>query len=135
MTGTLSSRLLEAIVAREHREMSRRTIREHVTCPKCHKVVAVDGTYKAIDTEYVELSCGLDLPTDQVDLWEPTPDPEVLRFCQAHQEIVDHWVATKNALTAAKGTILAGACKVRLGAYDNVLRSLARAYGIEATDG
>jgi hypothetical protein len=59
-------------------------------------------------------------------------DPgSILRLCQAHREIVGHWQATRDALSAAEGTILAGACRVRLGAYDNVLRALASAYGIE----
>ena len=42
--------------------------------------------------------------------------------------ILDHWQATKNGLDAATGTILAGAAKVRLGAYANAVRALGLAY-------
>jgi hypothetical protein len=60
-------------------------------------------------------------------------DPaSVLRRCAADREIVDLYLATRTALEAAQGTVLAGACKVRLGAYENVLRALAEGYGLTA---
>lgn len=63
-------------------------------------------------------------------------DPaSVLRRCAADRKIVEHWQATKTALDAAEGTILAGAGRVRLGAYDNVLLALAEGYGITEEDG
>lgn len=69
------------------------------------------------------------------DFGQHEPDADlVLRLCQAHREIVEHWQATKVALDAAEGTILAGACRVRLGAYGNVLKALARAYDLDSEE-
>jgi hypothetical protein len=43
----------------------------------------------------------------------------------AWRRIIELATATQTAAAAAEGTVLAGAAKVRLGAYENVLRQLA----------
>jgi hypothetical protein len=55
------------------------------------------------------------------------PDRE-LREVMAKLRIIDHYIATQTALTAAKGTTLEAALKVRLGAYENAVRMLAAIY-------
>ena len=53
-------------------------------------------------------------------------DPaRVLADVAAHRAVLDMYHAMSVGADAAKGTILAGAAKVRLGAYGNVLRALA----------
>lgn len=54
----------------------------------------------------------------------------ILRRCAADRKIVDLYRIGLNALSVAQGTILAGACKVRLGAYEKAVRALADGYGI-----
>lgn len=125
MTDDLSTRLLEAITRREWAAREAQPGPWHIgnavdptqpcnihTVPGCRGVAYNVGW---LDAEHI--------------IWH---DPShVLRVCQAHREIVEHWQATKDALSAAEGTILAGACRVRLGAYENVLKALAGAYGLE----
>lgn len=63
-------------------------------------------------------------------------DPDsVLRLCQAHRDILTFWEATKTAVEVSDGTVLAGAARVRLGAYLKVVEALARGYGIEDGEG
>jgi hypothetical protein len=109
---------------------------------------ATDGPWLAVG-ERDEV--GVDVvPTDRTGSYVVCPDPNagmipadaehiarhdpaaVLRRCAADREIVDLYRATQTALEAAQGTVLAGACKVRLGAYENVLRALAEGYGLTA---
>lgn len=56
-------------------------------------------------------------------------DPaRVLREVAAKRQIIDMHEAMQAGVEASAGTVLAGAAKVRLGAYGNVLRALASAY-------
>lgn len=50
---------------------------------------------------------------------------QVLRTVAAHRLILDMYEAMQAGAEAAKGTVLAGAAKVRLGAYERALRALA----------
>lgn len=52
----------------------------------------------------------------------------LLDLCEAHTAILDLWRAGHNAFKAAEGTILAGAAKVRLGAYEKTVRTVGLAY-------
>jgi Family of unknown function (DUF6221) len=55
----------------------------------------------------------------------------VQRRCAADRKIIDLYRVGLDALSVAEGTILAGACKVRLGAYEKAVKALAEGYGIE----
>lgn len=65
---------------------------------------------------------------------DPTDPTTVLRHCAAHRKVVHHYEIGLDALAVAEGTILAGACKVRLGAYENVIRALAEGYDLSTDD-
>lgn len=119
MTNDLPTRLLRAI--QECEDDANRMTHDNPD----------DGGYYSCPATRSEPFGDLEYGEDACDCGMPAWRAEYLRFCQAHREIVEHWQATKNALEAAEGTILAGACRVRLGAYDNVLKALASAYGLE----
>jgi hypothetical protein len=55
------------------------------------------------------------------------PDRE-LREVMGKRRVIGHYVATHTALTAAEGTTLEAALKIRLGAYENALRLLGAVY-------
>jgi hypothetical protein len=56
-------------------------------------------------------------------------DPvRALAEVEAKRRILDLWEATNTALEAASGTILAGAARVRLGAYDKAVQAIALPY-------
>jgi hypothetical protein len=52
----------------------------------------------------------------------------VLAECEAKRRIVEQYEAMQAGVQAAEGTILVGAAKVRLGAYEMTLRFLAPVY-------
>jgi hypothetical protein len=56
------------------------------------------------------------------------PNADVLAYLDARRQIIEQYEATAQAVNAARGTTLAVAARVRLGAYDEVLRLLALPY-------
>jgi len=128
VTDDLSTRLLEAITKAERAEV------DALLETKTSWSLTDDG-----EGHEVHCECGWLLAGDGDELLvlarrhvaQHGEPGSPLRLCKAHREIVEHWQANQNGLEAVEGTILAAACKVRLGAYDNVLKALAHGYGIE----
>jgi hypothetical protein len=58
-------------------------------------------------------------------------DPEaVLRLVAAHREIIEKYRTAQTTVKVSDGTILAGAMKVNLRAYGEMLKLVARGWGI-----
>jgi hypothetical protein len=68
-----------------------------------------------------DIAAGLDL----IRAWSPA---RVLAEVAAKRRIIDLRDVMADVVQASEGTVLAGASKVRLGAYENVLRLLALPY-------
>ena len=56
-----------------------------------------------------------------------------LRRCAADRKMVEIYKGALVAVEVSKGTILAAATKLRLGAYQKMIDQLARGYGLEET--